>query len=46
MQKLACPGVVFVPTRYIGGLNTWDAGNEPDEPICNWDELLELERAG
>jgi peptidoglycan/xylan/chitin deacetylase (PgdA/CDA1 family) len=46
MQRLGVPGVVFVPTKYIGGFNAWDAGNEPDEPICNWDDLLALERGG
>src|SRR5262249_18851411 len=46
MKRLSVPGVVFVPTQYIGGLNGWDAANEPEEPICSWDELLELERNG
>src|SRR5258708_2050888 len=44
MQPLGIPGVVFVPTQYIGGLNTSDSGNEPDEPHCQWNELLSLER--
>jgi peptidoglycan/xylan/chitin deacetylase (PgdA/CDA1 family) len=48
MQRLGVPGVVFVPTRHIGGTNTWDylKGPEPHEPICTWDELRELERGG
>jgi peptidoglycan/xylan/chitin deacetylase (PgdA/CDA1 family) len=48
MQRLGVPGVVFVPTQYIGGTNTWDylKGPEPHEPICTWDELRELERGG
>jgi peptidoglycan/xylan/chitin deacetylase (PgdA/CDA1 family) len=48
MQRLGVPGVVFVPTHYIGGTNTWDylKGPEPHEPICTWEELRELERGG
>ena len=40
------PAVVFVPTAYIGGYNEFDAGNEPCEPICDWNDLHELERQG
>jgi peptidoglycan/xylan/chitin deacetylase (PgdA/CDA1 family) len=48
MRGLGVPGVVFVPTHYIGGTNTWDylQGPEPHEAICTWDELRELERGG
>src|SRR3712207_6326967 len=31
---------------YIGGFNGFDAGHEPEEPICDWDDLRELERSG
>ena len=45
MQRMGVPGVVFVPTHYIGGMNIWDSGGpEPDEEICSWDELLQLEK--
>jgi len=41
------PAVVFVPTQFIGSASTFDANSpEPVEPICSWDELRELERAG
>ena len=40
------PAVLFVPTDYVGGRNTFDAGAEPDEPICDWDDLRELARGG
>jgi peptidoglycan/xylan/chitin deacetylase (PgdA/CDA1 family) len=46
MKQLRVPGVIFVPTQYIGGINGWDTDNEPLERICDWDELLELERGG
>jgi peptidoglycan/xylan/chitin deacetylase (PgdA/CDA1 family) len=40
------PAVQFVPTNFIGGRNWFDGGGEPEEPICDWDELRELERSG
>jgi ATP-binding cassette, subfamily B, bacterial len=40
------PAVLFVPTDYVGGRNTFDGGAEPDEDICDWNELLELDREG
>jgi peptidoglycan/xylan/chitin deacetylase (PgdA/CDA1 family) len=46
LRKFNFPAVVFVPTAYIGGHNEFDAGNEPSEPICGWDDLHELERQG
>ena len=44
LQRLAVPGVVFMPTAFIGGMNTFDAGNEPDEPMAGWDDLRALEQ--
>jgi peptidoglycan/xylan/chitin deacetylase (PgdA/CDA1 family) len=38
--------VMFVPTAFIGGHNDFDAGNEPKEAICGWEELRVLERCG
>lgn len=47
MAELGCPGVVFVPVAYIGGMSAFDANvSEPQEPLCGWDELRELEHAG
>ncbi|MEK6252246.1 MAG: polysaccharide deacetylase family protein [Actinomycetota bacterium] len=41
------PGVVFVPTRYIGGTNEFDLeSHQPQESICSWSELELLERHG
>jgi peptidoglycan/xylan/chitin deacetylase (PgdA/CDA1 family) len=43
---LGYPAVLFVPTDYIGRLNSFEAGNEPEEALCDWDDLRELERSG
>jgi len=40
------PAVLFVPTGFVGGWNDFDRGIEPEEPICGWDDLLDLERDG
>jgi peptidoglycan/xylan/chitin deacetylase (PgdA/CDA1 family) len=47
LRELGCPGVVFMPVAFIGGVSTFDRGlSEPLEPLCGWDELRELEAAG
>jgi peptidoglycan/xylan/chitin deacetylase (PgdA/CDA1 family) len=46
LLRFGYPAVLFIPTDYIGGFNGFDAGYEPEEPICDWDDLRELERSG
>jgi peptidoglycan/xylan/chitin deacetylase (PgdA/CDA1 family) len=46
LRRFGYPAVMFVPTAYIGGHNNFDADNEPEEAICGWQELRELERCG
>jgi peptidoglycan/xylan/chitin deacetylase (PgdA/CDA1 family) len=46
LRRLDYPAVVFVPTDFIGGSNRFDAGQEPTEAICDWDDLRELQRSG
>jgi peptidoglycan/xylan/chitin deacetylase (PgdA/CDA1 family) len=46
LRRFAYPAVMFVPTAFLGGRNTFDDGVEPEEAICGWDELRALERAG
>jgi peptidoglycan/xylan/chitin deacetylase (PgdA/CDA1 family) len=46
LLRFGYPAVLFVPTDYIGGSNGFDAGCEPEEPICDWDDLRELQRSG
>ena len=46
LRRFGFPAVLFVPTNYIGGRNAFDSGSEPDEPICDWDDLKEVESEG
>ncbi|WP_345073936.1 polysaccharide deacetylase family protein [Hymenobacter fastidiosus] len=48
LRQFSYPGVIFVPTGFIDGYNAFDADifYEPEEPICSWEELKELERQG
>lgn len=46
LRRFGYPAVVFVPTNFIGATNRFDLGVEPEEPICDWDNLCELERGG
>ncbi len=46
LRELGYPAVVFIPTEFIGGRNWFDRDWEPQEAICDWDDLRELERSG
>jgi peptidoglycan/xylan/chitin deacetylase (PgdA/CDA1 family) len=46
LLRFGYPAVVFVPSDFVGGSNTFDANIEPEEAICDWDDLRELERRG
>ncbi|MGB8348129.1 MAG: polysaccharide deacetylase family protein [Ktedonobacteraceae bacterium] len=46
LVKFGYPAVVFVPSDFIGGRNWFDADNEPEDVMCDWDDLRELERCG
>ncbi len=46
LVELGYPAVVFVPTDFIGRHNWFDTDNEPEDIICDWDDLRELERSG
>jgi len=48
LLQFGYPAVVFVPAAHVGlGSHSFDANShEPNEPLCNWDELRELERRG
>jgi peptidoglycan/xylan/chitin deacetylase (PgdA/CDA1 family) len=44
LLQFGYPAVLFVPSDFIGGRNWFDAGDEPEEAICDWEDLRELER--
>jgi peptidoglycan/xylan/chitin deacetylase (PgdA/CDA1 family) len=43
LRRFGFPAVIFVPTCYVGGTNSFDRDIEPEEEICDWNELMELE---
>jgi peptidoglycan/xylan/chitin deacetylase (PgdA/CDA1 family) len=46
LRRFGFPAVVFIPADYIGRRNLFDAGIEPEEPICDWADLKKLDAAG
>lgn len=46
LEEFDAPGVLFVPTDYVGHTNIFDQDNEPEERMCTWDELRELRDRG
>src|SRR5512135_329078 len=44
LLRFGYPAVLFVPSDFLGRRNWFDAGDEPEEAICDWDDLRELER--
>lgn len=44
LERFGYPAVLFMPTDFVGLTNTFDS--EPDEPLCDWDDLLELQGRG
>ncbi len=46
LRRFNFPAVLFVPTGFIGLVNSFDAGIEPEESICDWADLMELQRYG
>jgi peptidoglycan/xylan/chitin deacetylase (PgdA/CDA1 family) len=46
LRQFDCPAVLFVPTAYIGGTNTFDQDEEPEEAICSVEDLRRLQRQG
>jgi peptidoglycan/xylan/chitin deacetylase (PgdA/CDA1 family) len=46
LLQFGYPAVLFVPSDFIGGRNWFDTDEEPEEAMCDWDDLRELERCG
>jgi peptidoglycan/xylan/chitin deacetylase (PgdA/CDA1 family) len=46
LERFGYPAVLFMPTDFVGHTNVFDIESEPEEPLCGWDDLRELERGG
>jgi peptidoglycan/xylan/chitin deacetylase (PgdA/CDA1 family) len=46
LQPFGYPALAFAPTDFIGAHNTYDIDCAPQEPLCSWQDLQELEAAG
>jgi peptidoglycan/xylan/chitin deacetylase (PgdA/CDA1 family) len=46
LNRFSAPGVVFVPTQFVGNTNLFDNGIEPLERIACWNTLAALEEGG
>jgi peptidoglycan/xylan/chitin deacetylase (PgdA/CDA1 family) len=46
LKRFDFPAVSFVPTAFVGGVNAFDKGVEPEERICDWAALRELDANG
>lgn len=46
LEHFGYPAVVFVPTDFVGRTNLFDLESEPEERLCDWDDLRDLERRG
>jgi peptidoglycan/xylan/chitin deacetylase (PgdA/CDA1 family) len=44
LERSGYPAVLFMPTDFVGRTNLFDAESEPEEQLCDWDELRELAR--
>jgi len=40
LERFGYPAILFMPTDFVGLTNAFDS--EPDEPLCDWDDLREL----
>jgi peptidoglycan/xylan/chitin deacetylase (PgdA/CDA1 family) len=46
LERFGYPAVLFMPTDFVGRTNVFDLESEPEEPLCDWDDLRELVRRG
>ena len=46
LVRFGYPAVMFVPTDFVGRSSSFDSADEPEEPICDWADLRELQRCG
>jgi peptidoglycan/xylan/chitin deacetylase (PgdA/CDA1 family) len=46
LERFGYPAVLFMPTGFVGLTNLFDLESEPEEPLCDWDDLRQLVRRG
>lgn len=46
LERFGYPAVLFVPTDFVGRTNLFDLESEPEERLCDWNDLRELVRRG
>jgi peptidoglycan/xylan/chitin deacetylase (PgdA/CDA1 family) len=46
LARFGYPALAFAPTDFIGAHNTYDVECSPQDPLCSWKDLMELEAAG
>lgn len=46
LRSFGLPAVCFIPTDHVGGSSIFDRGIEPEEFLCDWDDLREMSRHG
>jgi peptidoglycan/xylan/chitin deacetylase (PgdA/CDA1 family) len=46
LRSFDFPAVLFVPTGFIGGTNLFDRNVEPEERMCDWDDMKMLRTHG
>jgi peptidoglycan/xylan/chitin deacetylase (PgdA/CDA1 family) len=46
LERFGYPAVLFMPTDFVGSRNLFDLESEPEEALCDWEDLRELVRRG
>jgi peptidoglycan/xylan/chitin deacetylase (PgdA/CDA1 family) len=46
LERFGYPAVLFMPTDFVGRTNAFDLDSEPEERLCDWNDLGELVRRG
>ncbi len=46
LARYGLPATVFVPTGYVGGTASWLRGEDVWRPVCSWDCIASMARAG
>ncbi len=46
LERFGYAAVLFMPTDFVGRSNLFDLESEPEEALCDWEDLRELVRRG